>query len=241
MNNGWIKLHRKTLDNPIICKDAEYFAVWGYILLEATHKGHKALWKGEKIELNPGQLITGRKSISKKFNISESKVQRILKKFENEHQIEQQTSNQNRLITINNWHQYQQEKQQTEQPVNNDRTTSEQPVNTNKNEKNEKNEKNDKNIYTDFIKKFNEISGRKFGSEKKAERQFKARLKEGWTMQDFEIAIKNLYKSKHHRENNFKWATPELITRSDKLNMYANANEESSLNVAQKYKQKQGL
>ncbi len=142
-NNGWIKLHRKTLDNPIICKDADYFTVWGYLLLSATHKKYDILWKGEKITLNPGQLITGRKSISNKFNISESKVQRILKKYENEQQIEQQTSNQNRLITINNWYSYQQNEQQNEQPVNNHRTTSEQPVNTNKNVNNENNAKNE--------------------------------------------------------------------------------------------------
>ena len=140
--NGWIKLHRKILDNPIICKDAEYFAVWGYLLMSATHKEYSVIWKGEKTTLNPGQLITGRKKIAEKFKINESKVQRILKKFETEQQIEQQSSNQNRLITIKNWHHYQQNEQQNEQPVNNHRTTSEQPLNTNKNEKNEKNEKN---------------------------------------------------------------------------------------------------
>lgn len=141
---GWVKVYRKLLDDPIVCKDSDYLAVWIYILLEATHKNIDALFQKERITLNPGQLITGRKSISKKLHISESKVQRILKTFEIEQQIEQQTSTQNRLITILKWESYQQSEQQTEQQVNNERTTSEQRVNTNKNVKNEKNEKNER-------------------------------------------------------------------------------------------------
>jgi len=137
--DGYIKLYRKLLDNPIICKDSDYLAVWIYLLLNATHKEYPALFKGEKITLRPGQLITGRKSIADKLNISESKAQRILKTFENEQQIEQQSSNQNRLITIVNWNEYQQNEQQDEHPVNNEWTTDEQRVNTNKNVKNVKN------------------------------------------------------------------------------------------------------
>ena len=49
----------------------------------------------------------------------ESKVKRILKSFENEHQIEQQTANKNRLITVVNWDKYQSSEQQFEQQVNN--------------------------------------------------------------------------------------------------------------------------
>lgn len=152
---GYIKLYRKMLENPVICKDSDHIAVWVYLLLNATHKDMSALFKGEKITLNPGQLITGRKSIAMNIKISESKVQRILKLFENEHMIEQQTSNANRLISILNWKEYQQSEQQNEQPVNNQRTTSEQRVNTNKNDKNVKNDKNNnRDIYIGIISNF---------------------------------------------------------------------------------------
>lgn len=152
---GFIKLYRKLLENPIICKDGDHLAVWIYLLLNATHKEYPALFKGEKITLNPGQLLTGRKSISANINISESKVQRILKTFENEQQIEQQTSNQNRLITIVKWSEYQGSEQQIEQRVNNERTTDEQRVNTNKNVKNDKNDK--KEIYSEISDLYNSI------------------------------------------------------------------------------------
>lgn len=143
--NGWIKLHRKLLDNPIIMKDSDHLAVWMYLLLNATHAEYPALFRGKRIMLKPGQLITGRKSIAESLkSVSESKVTRVLKLFESEHQIEQQTSNKNRLISIVNWDFYQASEQQNETQVNNNRTTSEQQVNTNKNVKNNKNGKNER-------------------------------------------------------------------------------------------------
>ena len=133
---GWIKIHRKILNNPIICKDSDYLSVWIYLLLNATHKEIPAVFKKEKITLKKGQLITGRKSISEQLKISESKIYRIINEFKSEHQIEQQTSNKNSLITIVNWDKYQQIEQQGETQMNNKRTTNEQQVNTNKNERN---------------------------------------------------------------------------------------------------------
>lgn len=140
MNIGWISLHRKLLNNPIVCKDSDYIAVWIYLLLNATHSEYDTIFKGERITLKAGQLITGRDSISKHFKINSSKTQRILKKLESEQQIEQQTSNVNRLISIVNWYEYQEGEQQSEQRVNNKRTTSEQRVNTNNNVNNENND-----------------------------------------------------------------------------------------------------
>lgn len=138
---GWIKIHRKILENPIICKDSDYLAVWIYLLLNATHREIPALFKGKKIILQKGQLITGRKSMANQLKISESKIYRIINDFKSEHQIEQQTSNKNSVITILNWNKYQQIEQQNEQQMNNKRTTDEQQVNTNKNVKNVKNER----------------------------------------------------------------------------------------------------
>ena len=142
---GWVKIHRKLLDNPIVCKDSDTLAIWLYLLLNATHQEYDVLFKRKRITLKEGELITGRKSIAEKLKISESKVQRVLKMLEIEHQIEQQASSRNRLITILNWEKYQNTEHQIEQQVNNKRTTTEQQVNTNKNVKNDKNVKNERN------------------------------------------------------------------------------------------------
>lgn len=141
--NGYVKIYRKLLDNPLVCKDSDHLAVWIYLLLDATHTVRKQEFGGKIIDLQPGQTVTGRKVISSTLHVSESKVQRVLKALENEHQIEQQTTPHKRLISIINWSDYQTDEQPIKQQVNNKRTTTEQQVNTNKNDKNDKNVKND--------------------------------------------------------------------------------------------------
>jgi len=101
---------------------------------------------GKKIIIKSGQFVCSRSTLSLKTGIKESKVQRVLKLFENEQQIEQQTNSKYRIITILNWQKYQSGEQQIEQHTNSRRTADEQQMNTNKNEKNEKNEKKEENI-----------------------------------------------------------------------------------------------
>lgn len=144
--NGWIKLHRKLLENPIVYKDQDYFIVWITLLLMAAHEEKNVLLNGQKIQLHPGQLITGRKQLSEKTHVEQHKVDRILKVLKNEQQIEQQTTTGGRLITLINWTKYQESEQQNEQQVSNEWATSEQRVSTIQECKNVKKEKN-KYIY----------------------------------------------------------------------------------------------
>lgn len=134
---GWVKIHRKTLENPIICKDSDYLSAWIYLLLNATHKELPAIFKGKKITLKPGQLLTGRKTIARELKLSESKVKRILIDFENDQQIERQRSNLNSLITIVNWNKYQENDRPIGQPTTSQRPANDQPMTTNKNVNNE--------------------------------------------------------------------------------------------------------
>lgn len=127
---GYIKLWRQMRDNPTVYKDADHIAVWVELLFLAQFHPYDAIFNGHRITLEPGQLITGRKKIAKKLNISESKVQRILKCFENEHMIEQVTDHRCRLISICSWDLYQRSEHPSEQQVNKCRTGSEQVVNT---------------------------------------------------------------------------------------------------------------
>ena len=187
---GYIKLYRQILDNPIVCKDGECFAIWCYLLLNATHTEYDTIFKGKRITLMPGQLITGRKSIAQKLKVDESKVQRFLKSLEIEQQIEQQKSNKNRLITIVNWNKYQESEQQNEQQVNNKRTTSEQQVNTNNNVKNVNNDKNVKNIIKDIVEYLNLKTNSNYRyTSRKTQDLIKARMNEGFTLEDFKKVI----------------------------------------------------
>ena len=136
--DGWIKVHRKMLENEIVCKDADHLAVWIYLLLNATHKAYQTYFGNGIVTLNPGELKTGRKAIATALGIKETKVERILKLLENAQQIGQQTNSRGRVISILNWHEY----QKIEQQVDNERTASRQQTDTNKNVKNDKNERN---------------------------------------------------------------------------------------------------
>lgn len=143
---GWIRAYRQMLDNPVVCKDSDYFAVWVYLLLNATHQEYDTLFKGKRITLQKGQLITGTISISKKLKVNKDKVQRILKSFENDKQIAQQASNRNRLITILNWDKYQEFDKQNDKQVINKCETDDKQLITNKNGKNIKNNNEQKKI-----------------------------------------------------------------------------------------------
>ena len=138
MENGWIKLHRKTLENPIIGR-ANYLALWVVLLLKANHKPNKFMWNGNIIVVKEGQMLTGRKELSKETGIPESTIEDILIYLEKQHQIQQQKTTKYRLITIVNWIKH----QSSNSTSDNKATTKQQQSDTNKNEKKEKNEKKD--------------------------------------------------------------------------------------------------
>lgn len=78
--------------------------------------------------------------------------------------------------------------------------------------------------FIDFVNTIRKVympSSRGFGiADKKARRQYDYLLKSKYKKADFEIAIVNMYEDRHHRENNYKWITPEFITRADKFEMF---------------------
>lgn len=129
---GWFKFHRQIFDNPVCTKDAEYFFVWCYILTEAKFEETRDLFKNEEIILAKGQLLITVKEIATELNISESKVNRILKKLEIEKQIERRTSNKKTLITVLNWEKYQSDEKQNEKQVKNERQTNDNRMENNR-------------------------------------------------------------------------------------------------------------
>ena len=47
MNKGYILLHRKVEDNPVVVKDNDYFRVWIHLLLNSSHSDHDMIFDGE--------------------------------------------------------------------------------------------------------------------------------------------------------------------------------------------------
>lgn len=106
-NNGWIKLHRKLLDNPLATKPS-WAWLWIVLLLLANHdEDDSFIWNGKEVTLRKGQFITGRKKLNELTGIPETTIERILKYLENGQQIGQQKTTKYRCITILKWNQHQ--------------------------------------------------------------------------------------------------------------------------------------
>ncbi len=161
---GWIKLSRNLLDKPIF-QNEKLLKIWIWCLLKATHTGYEQLVGLQKVWLEPGQFIFGRKKAAEELSITESTVWRLMQFLadKNNPSLEIVAYSKYSVITIVNWTGYQVEKTDSyetssdkalkplpEQQMNNKWTANEQQMDTNKNVKNDKNEK--KNIYGEFGK-----------------------------------------------------------------------------------------
>lgn len=129
-----------------IWQDPYYLKLWMYCLMKATHKEHEQLVGNQIIVLEPGQFITGRTSLSEDLNkgmkpqMKQSEISwwRHLNNLETWGMLNIKKTNKYSVVSIVKWCEY----QESEQQLNNNRTTNEQQLITNKNVKNDKNEKN---------------------------------------------------------------------------------------------------
>lgn len=138
---GWIKLHRQSLESSV-WTNATVWKVWCWCLLKANHKARKFIFNGEEIEVSPGQFITGRVKAAKESCVSEQQWRTATKILESTGRITIKPTNKFSIITILKWKQYQNDNQETNQPITNEQPINHQPLTTNKNEENVKNEDN---------------------------------------------------------------------------------------------------
>ena len=143
-NNGWIKIHRKIMDNCIY-KDAHLLHLFIHCLLKANHKANKFLFNDKEMIIERGQFITGRLQLAEDLNVNSSLVYRKLKILENLKIVNIKSNNKFSLVTVLKYNTYQDlintNEQQNGQQANNKRTTNEQQANTNKKDKNDNKEK----------------------------------------------------------------------------------------------------
>lgn len=177
------------------------------------------------VKVKRGQLLTGRVTLSRQIGEQQNKVERILKVFENAHQIEQQTTNKYRLITIVNYDLYQDNGQQIGQQMNNKRTTDEQQMNTNNkvnkvnkvNKENREGQRSPLEIFAEEIfihwNKQNIIVHKSLSKEARAE--IRRAFKEGYDARDVKGMI-TLYATILHGEEylwSYKWNLYEFLKR----------------------------
>jgi uncharacterized phage protein (TIGR02220 family) len=90
---------------------------------------------------------------------------------------------------------------------------------------------NDK--YKSFIVWFNGVMDKKYKGDKLSQGQFNARLKENYTSDNFKNALSAIRADKFHKENNYKYITPEFLTRSAQLEKWSNFKVEVTPNYSQ--------
>jgi len=147
--SGWIKLHRKILEKAI-WQDPQMLKLWIYCLLKASHTETKVLIDKQEIKLSPGQFVTGRFTLAEEYNrgtkkskvVNERTLWRWLKKFEEWEMLSIKSTNKYSVITIINWHAY----QQIDQQMSSKCPTDVQQMSTYKNDKNDKEMIDDRKI-----------------------------------------------------------------------------------------------
>ncbi len=123
--NGFIKIHRKLLDNPIFSKP-ELLQLFLYCLLQAKHTPAKEFWgKTERI-IERGQFTTGRFKIASDLKCNSSSAYKRLQKLKNLNFINTESNNEKTLITIVNYEIYQGAENKSNSESNNEVTTREQ-------------------------------------------------------------------------------------------------------------------
>ncbi len=180
MAEGWIKLHRKLQDNPLwLSEPFTRGQAWIDLLLLANHDYGYFFLRGNKIEINRGEIARGEDNLATRWKWSRGKVRGFLKQLENEQQIEQQKSNIINKIIIINYDAHQKEDSRMNNRKTAERQQNEQQKDTNKNENNNKNEKKEEYIgdFENFwnrygkignkqnaLKTFNKIKGVEYGT-----------------------------------------------------------------------------
>jgi DNA-binding transcriptional regulator YhcF (GntR family) len=124
---GWIKLHRVALEKGWL-SDHKLWVVWCYCLLKASYRERKIMVNRQSITLLPGQFVFGRNQMSRELRMKPSTVYRIMKRLEDEQNIIIKSNNKFSIVTVVNWHTYQDamtsDEHQKELPKNNKQTTT---------------------------------------------------------------------------------------------------------------------
>ena len=218
MHRGYVKTYR-ALKDWCYFKNSSAVHLLTFIILEANYKPEKREFKGNLVIINSGQLLTGRKYLSEQTGISESSVERWLKKFVLCGEIEQQKSTKNRIITLLKWEQF----QVSEQQADNKRTTSGQQTDTpNKDKKEEKEKKETLVSVVDYLN--SKLLTNYKPNTKSTKDHILARLNEGFTLEEFKTVIDKKYKAWHKDEKMSPFLRPQTLFGT-KFEGYLNEQE----------------
>ena len=136
-NKGWISLHRKILDNPIVPmqKPLSKFEAWVYLLLNVNHSEGKVVIGNEIIIVNKGSRITSIMKLCKTFGWGNTKVRNFLELLQKDDMIRYESNTNYTLVSICNYSTYQNPINENKSVTNYERTADKSVTNTNNNDK----------------------------------------------------------------------------------------------------------
>ncbi len=107
---GWVKLHRVIQEKPVWTGGTDFQKVLlVVILLNVNHKAKEWEWKGQRYEVQPGQMVTSLASLVKLVGkgATVQKVRGGLARLVKYGFLKNESTRQNRLLTVLNWESYQ--------------------------------------------------------------------------------------------------------------------------------------
>lgn len=130
VDKGFVKIWRSIRYDPIY-KDSNAFHLFTHCLLRASDRAKVVIHYGQKVSLERGQFVTGRKKLHEETGISENIIRHRLKLLENIGKITIKSTNKFSIITICNYgysQGFREGKQPTDTPTNHQQTTTKKKI-----------------------------------------------------------------------------------------------------------------
>lgn len=137
IKKGYVKFWRSFIDWEWFT-EVNTCHLFQYCILRANRSDTE--WRGIKIK--KGSFITSRAHLATATGLTERQVRTALKNLKLTNEIDIQTTNQNSIITVNNYNLYQDNDQQNNQVTTKQRPSSDQAATIDNNNKKNKNNKN---------------------------------------------------------------------------------------------------
>lgn len=192
--NGWIKLH-KSIKEHWLWEDSFVLKAWLDLLLSVNYKQKKILFDGKLMTVEAGQIITSIRKLADRWKCSKEKVSKTLSMFESDGMITVDKDARRTLLSIVNYAFYQNDCDNVKDTDKDTAQDTDKDADSPQH-KNIKNNKEIKNIYVDSVEEIfrylNDKTGKNYTGRSKAQRDhIIARLKEGYTVDEFKKVIDN--------------------------------------------------
>ena len=155
---GWISLHRKILENPILNRSRVYsnFEAWIWLLIKANHKDNKFMLGSDLIKVKKGSMITSQKKLSAQFRWGNTKLINFLKVLQKDEMLLLKTTSKATWITICNYESYQDSQTANKVQTNRKQIANKLLTRTNNNVNTDNNVNNVNKIITnkDYLDKY---------------------------------------------------------------------------------------